>query len=141
MGSSEDAADLRASEKVTLGQQKAREFLGDKVTKVMKERTKPGLFSDTVQEYVMGVCYSSYDRPGLDFRSRALMNIAMVIALNRGPELKAHINAAFVQGLTEEEICEACRHAMIYCGVPAGVHAMLLAAEVADQLREDGDIQ
>ena len=58
------------------------------------------------------------------------MNIAMLTALNRGPELRIHITAALHNGQTEEEICEACRHAMVYCGVPAGREALAIASEV-----------
>lgn len=58
------------------------------------------------------------------------MNISMLIALNRGPELRIHIQAALHNGLTPEQICEACRHAMIYCGVPAGRDALGIASDV-----------
>lgn len=54
----------------------------------------------------------------------------MLTALNRGPELRIHVAAALHNGLSEEEICEACRHAMIYCGVPAGRDALAIASEV-----------
>lgn len=66
------------------------------------------------------------------------MNIAMLIALNRAPELRIHIRAALHNGLTEEKICEACRHAMIYCGVPAGRDAMLIASDTVKSLKESG---
>lgn len=66
------------------------------------------------------------------------MNIAMLIALGRGPELRIHIRAAANNGFTEEQIAEACRHAMIYCGVPAGRDAFIIATEVFQQLREAG---
>lgn len=66
------------------------------------------------------------------------MNIAMLIALNRAPELRIHIRAAIHNGFTEEKICEACRHAMIYCGVPAGRDAMLTASDVIAQMKEEG---
>lgn len=58
------------------------------------------------------------------------MNIGMLIALGRPNELRIHIRAAFRNGLTQEQICEACRHAMIYCGVPAGRDAMIIASEI-----------
>lgn len=58
------------------------------------------------------------------------MNIAMMIALNRGPELRIHIEAGLRNGLTQEQICEACRHAMIYCGVPAGRDALAAASDI-----------
>ena len=67
------------------------------------------------------------------------MNIAMLIALNRGPELRLHIRAALHNGLTEEKICEACRHAMIYCGVPAGRDAMVIASDVVHEMKQEGE--
>lgn len=67
-------------------------------------------------EYIAETCFSSYARPGLTFQQRSLMNIGMLIALNRGPELRIHIKAALNNGLSEEQITEACRHAMVYCG-------------------------
>ena len=63
------------------------------------------------------------------------MNIVMMVALNRGNELRIHVRGAVQNGLSEEEICEAIRHAMIYCGVPAGRDAMKAAGEVVEQLK------
>lgn len=94
------------------------------------------LFTKTAKEYLAEVCFSSYARPDLTFRERSLMNIAMLIALNRGPELKIHLRAALHNGLTEEQICEACRHAMVYCGVPAGRDALMTASAVAAESKE-----
>jgi 4-carboxymuconolactone decarboxylase len=54
----------------------------------------------------------------------------MLIALNRQPELSAHLRAALYNGLSEESVVEACRHAMIYCGVPLGRMALATASEV-----------
>ena len=64
------------------------------------------------------------------------MNIAMLIALGRGPELRIHLRAAAHNGWTEEQICEACRHAMVYCGVPAGRDALIIASDVFGQLKK-----
>lgn len=68
------------------------------------------------------------------------MNIAMLIALNRGPELRIHLRAALHNGLTEEELCEACRHAMVYCGVPAGRDALIMAGEITAKMKESGEL-
>jgi len=89
----------------------------------------------------METCFASYDRQGLTFRERSLMNIAMLVALNRGAELKIHLQGALHNGLTEEQLCEACRHTMIYCGVPAGRDALLTASGVVAQLKELGDLK
>lgn len=86
-------------------------------------------------EYIAEVCFSSYARPGLTFKDRALMNIGMLIALNRGPELRIHIQAALNNEFSEEKIVEACRHAMVYCGVPAGRDALGIAGEIFEKRR------
>jgi 4-carboxymuconolactone decarboxylase len=54
----------------------------------------------------------------------------MMIALNRTPELRIHVQAALHNGLSQEQIVEVCRHAMVYCGVPAGREALSVASEI-----------
>ncbi|KAL3484694.1 CMD-domain-containing protein [Aspergillus germanicus] len=125
-----------SQEKIQLGKQMSASFLGEAViADLQKSRSKTDIFTRTTQEYISEVCFASYARPGLKFRDRSLMNIAMLTALGRGPELRIHLKAAVHNGLTEEEICEACRHAMVYCGVPAGRDALLAASEVFEQLK------
>lgn len=68
------------------------------------------------------------------------MNLAMLMALNRGHELRIHLRGAFHNGMAEEAECETCRHAMVYCGVLAGRHALLAASSVATELKEAGII-
>lgn len=90
-------------------------------------------------EYIWETCFASYRRPHLKWRERSLMNLAMLIALGRGPELRLHLRAAAHNGLSEETVCEAIRHAMIYCGVPAGRDAMLTASDVFRNLKASGE--
>ena len=90
-------------------------------------------------EFIWETCFASYARPGLEWKERSLMNIAMLIALGRGPELRIHIRAAVNNGLKEEQVCEAIRHAMIYCGVPAGRDAMIIASDVFSQMKTAGE--
>ncbi|KAJ5457882.1 Carboxymuconolactone decarboxylase [Penicillium sp. IBT 31633x] len=123
------------SEKVLLGAQMRTEFMGEELSAELRKNAKDDIFTQTSREYISEVCFSSYARPGLKFRERSLMNIAMLTALNRGPELRIHITAALHNGLTEEEICEACRHAMIYCGVPAGRDALVIASETVNAIK------
>lgn len=54
----------------------------------------------------------------------------MMVALNRTPELRIHVQAALHNGLSQEQIVEVCRHAMVYCGVPAGREALSVASEI-----------
>jgi 4-carboxymuconolactone decarboxylase len=66
----------------------------------------------------------------LDRRTRSLMNLAMLTALNRAPEIKLHVKGALTNGVTVEEIKAALLHATAYCGIPAGLDAFKAALEV-----------
>jgi 4-carboxymuconolactone decarboxylase len=59
--------------------------------------------------------------PTLDRKTRSLMNLAMLTALNRAPEIKLHVKGALNNGVTVEEIKAALLHATAYCGIPAGL--------------------
>jgi 4-carboxymuconolactone decarboxylase len=61
----------------------------------------------------------------------------MLIALKSWPELGVHVRGAINNGLTEIEIREAVLQAAVYCGVPAGVEAMKVAAKTIDDMVED----
>jgi 4-carboxymuconolactone decarboxylase len=72
----------------------------------------------------------AWTRPGLDRRSRSMLNLAMLTALNRPAEIKLHVKGALKNGLTAEEIKEILLHATVYCGIPAGLDAFKAAHEV-----------
>lgn len=97
-------------------------------------------FSRPGQELVTEFCWGwAWTRPGLDRKQRSLINIGMLMALNRSPELAVHIRGAIRNGLTEVEIREAILHATTYVGVPAGVEAMKVAERVLDEMAEKGE--
>src|SRR5487761_1709585 len=66
----------------------------------------------------------------LDRKTRSLMNLAMLTALNRAPEIKLHVKGALNNGVTVAEIKAALLHATAYCGIPAGLDAFRAAHEV-----------
>src|SRR4051794_22532023 len=76
----------------------------------------------------------AWTRPGLDRKTRSLMNLAMLTALNRAPEIKLHVRGALNNGVTVDEIKEALIHATIYCGIPAGLDAFKAADEVLKEV-------
>jgi len=84
-------------------------------------------FQDITTEYCWGYAWT---RPGLSKKSRSMLNLAMLAALNRGPELKLHINGALNNGLTKEEIKEIFIQVAIYCGIPASLDAFKTASGV-----------
>jgi 4-carboxymuconolactone decarboxylase len=71
-----------------------------------------------------------WNRPGLDRRTRSLLNLAMLTALGKSAELKLHVKGALTNGVTVEEIKEVLLHASVYCGIPAGLEAFRSAHEV-----------
>ena len=88
-------------------------------------------FSKPLQELVTQYCWGDvWNRPGLERKTRSLLNLAMLTALNRPQELKLHVRGALNNGVTKEEIREVFLQAAIYCGVPAGVESFRLAREV-----------
>lgn len=79
----------------------------------------------------------AWGRPGLDMKTRSMLNLAMLTALNRPAEIRLHVRGALTNGVTVEEIQEILLHASIYCGIPAGLDAFKIADEV---LREESRI-
>jgi 4-carboxymuconolactone decarboxylase len=71
-----------------------------------------------------------WNRPGLDRRTRSLLNLAMLTALGKPAELKLHVKGALTNGVTVDEIKEVLVQASVYCGIPAGLEAFRAADEV-----------
>jgi 4-carboxymuconolactone decarboxylase len=96
-------------------------------------------FSRPYQELITEYCWGAvWGRPGLSRKTRSLLNLAMLTALNREDEFKLHVRAAFRNGVTREEICEVLLQTAIYCGVPAANSAFKQAREVFAQMERDG---
>ena len=76
-----------------------------------------------------------WNRPGLDRRSRSLLNLGMLSALNRPTELRGHIRGALNNGLTKNELREIFLQVAVYCGIPVGLDCFRIAQEV---LKEEG---
>ena len=74
----------------------------------------------------------TWQREGLDLKTRSLITVAMLTALGKSHELKGHVRGALNNGATKEELQEVLLHAAIYCGVPAAVEGFRAAAEVVD---------
>jgi len=92
-------------------------------------------FSRSLQELVTEYCWGAvWDRPGLDRKTRSIINLAMLTALNRPHELKLHIKGALNNGLSKAEIGEVLLQTAVYCGVPAAVDSFRSAREVFAQL-------
>ena len=82
---------------------------------------------EMINEVVFGRVWT---RPGLELRMRSAITIASLMAMQRLPQLKAHIANGLNAGLTKKEIVEILSHVAFYAGVPTAVNAFQLAKEV-----------
>ena len=88
-------------------------------------------FSQPLQEYLTAHAWAaSWARPGLEKKTRSMLNLAMLTALNRGHEFRIHVKGALNNGVTKEEIREILIHAAVYCGAPAAMDSFRIAQEV-----------
>ena len=79
----------------------------------------------------------AWGRPGLDHKTRSMLNLAILTALGKIPEVKLHVKGALNNGVTVEEIKEILLHTTVYAGIPAGLDAFKAAHEV---LKAEGAI-
>ncbi len=92
-------------------------------------------FNRPLQELVTEYCWGAvWGRPQLERKTRSLLNLAMISALNRPHELKLHVAGALKNGVTRDEIREVFLQVAIYCGVPAAVDAFRVAREAFAQI-------
>ncbi len=92
-------------------------------------------FQNLITRYAWGEIWS---RAGLPRHTRSLLTIGLMVALNRGEELRLHLRAAANNGVTPEEIREVLLHCAIYCGVPAANAAFHAAKEVLNERKTEG---
>jgi 4-carboxymuconolactone decarboxylase len=124
-------------ERHNAGMQVRKDVLGDEHVKRAQAATNDfdADFQDLITRYAWGEIWT---RPGLPRHTRSLLTIGLMVALNRGEELRLHLRAAANNGVTPEEIREVLLHCAIYCGVPAANAAFHAAKEVLPA-PQDGD--
>jgi 4-carboxymuconolactone decarboxylase len=92
-------------------------------------------FNRPLQELVTEYCWNEiWNRPGLDRRTRSIINLSLLTALNRPHELKLHLRGAINNGLSKQDIQEVFMQTAIYCGVPAAIDSFRTAKEVFKEL-------
>ncbi len=99
-------------------------------------------FNMPLQEYITKYAWGDvWRRPGLDRRSRSILNIGMLTALNRPAELKLHLRGALRNGVTREEIRECLLQSAVYCGAPAALDAVRIAREMFAEMEAESSGQ
>lgn len=118
------------------GRQIIEEMMGPEF--IERRDSKKNWFNEVIQDYSDEVCFGrTWAREGIDRKQRSILNIAMLVALNRIPQLRTHINGALSHGCTPRELQEILLHTAVYCGLPAAVEGFKVAEEV---LRERGEL-
>ena len=110
-----------------------REVLGDAYVDAALNNVTD--FNIDLQEWVTQCAWGEvWTRPGLDRKTRSMLNLAMLTALNRPHELKLHIRGALTNGVTQDEMKEVFLQTAIYCGAPAAIDSFRTAKEVFKEL-------
>jgi 4-carboxymuconolactone decarboxylase len=116
-------------ERYERGQKLRREVLGDAYVDAAARNTTD--FNRPFQEFIAeNVWGNIWSRPGLDRRTRALINIGMLTAMGRTEEVKIYLRAAPNLGVTREDVGEVLLQTAVYCGVPAALDSYRAAQEV-----------
>jgi 4-carboxymuconolactone decarboxylase len=110
-----------------------REVVGDKYVDASLKAADE--FSMPMQELVTQFCWGEvWSRPGLDRRSRSILNLGMIAALNRPEEFAVHVRGALRNGVTKDELRECLLQISVYVGMPAGLGAFRVARQVLKEL-------
>jgi 4-carboxymuconolactone decarboxylase len=114
------------------GMKVRRTVLGD--AHVDRAESRKNSFNAPFQEFITRYAWGEvWTRPGLPRKTRSLITIGMMVALNRPDELRLHLRAAANNGVSRKEIQEVLLHSAVYCGVPAANSAFHIAEEVLNE--------
>jgi 4-carboxymuconolactone decarboxylase len=121
------------SEKFERGLKTRRAVVGDAY--VDRSLASADDFTWPMQVLVTENCWEDiWNRPGLDKRSRSILNLGMIAALNRPHELRLHVRGAVNNGMTREELREVCLQVACYCGFPAALDTQRIVLEVLAEM-------
>lgn len=113
-----------------------REVLG--ATYVDKSVDEVEDFMKPMQKMTTEWCWGEiWSRPLLERKTRSMLNLAMLTALNRPHEVRLHVRGALNNGVSVAEIQEVLLQACIYCGVPAALDSFRIAHEVIKEGRRE----
>lgn len=120
------------------GLNKRRQALGSAyVDRTIAARTP---FTTEFQEFITrGAWGEIWTRPHFDDRTRRILVIGTLLALDKWDEFRLHVRAALTEGgFSADDIKEILLQQSIYCGVPAANHAFKLADELIREVGKSG---
>jgi 4-carboxymuconolactone decarboxylase len=125
---------MNHDEKMNLGRTIRGEVLGsDYVNKAGPNRTK---FQQAFRDYTEEHCWAAvWTRPGLERKTRSMLNLAMLAVMARWAEFEVHVRGALNNGVSEDEIIEIVLQTGVYGGVPIAAEAMRTAERVINEVK------
>jgi 4-carboxymuconolactone decarboxylase len=121
------------SEQFEKGLKVRKAVLGEEY--VEKSLKSANHFTQAMQQLTTEWCWGEvWTREGLDRKTRSIINLSMLTALNRPHEIRVHVRGAINNGLSTDEIKEIFLQTAIYCGVPAAMDSFRIANEVFAEL-------
>ncbi|MDE2570942.1 MAG: carboxymuconolactone decarboxylase family protein [bacterium] len=128
---------MTEAERIAEGARIRREVLGAAYVERGKTDAQTDPFYQHFVEFTTEHCWGNvWVRPGLDFKTRSMLNLAMLSAMARWHELEVHVRGALNNGVTEDEIAEILLQAGVYAGVPIAAEGFRVAKRVIDEYRK-----
>ncbi|HXX08065.1 MAG TPA: 4-carboxymuconolactone decarboxylase [Pseudolabrys sp.] len=117
-------------ERYERGMARRRKVLGN--AWVDRANAKKTAFNEEFQDFITRAAWGEiWTRPHYDERTRRILVIGTMLALDKWEEFRMHVRAALMEGgFTTDDIKEIILQQAIYCGVPAANHAFKEAADV-----------
>lgn len=117
------------SESYKAGLAVRKQVLGEKY--VNDSMAQADDFTAPLQQYLTEHAWGAvWVREGLSLKTRSMLNLAILTAINRPAELRLHIRGALNNGVTKEEMREIFLHCGAYCGAPAALDAFKVAKQL-----------
>ncbi|MFA5489689.1 MAG: carboxymuconolactone decarboxylase family protein [Candidimonas sp.] len=99
-------------------------------------------FNRPMQKLVTEYCWGEvWGDETLPFKTRSMLNLAMLTAMSQHHELAVHVRGALKNGVTKAEIGAILRQTGIYCGVPVALAAFRVATEVIEAYEAEHGVQ
>jgi len=113
------------------GREIQRQLWGDRAADTDSPATPAGKLAPDYFDLVRRYCFGDiWARSNLAVRDRSMITVAMLAALGKQDELKAHLMGARNVGISREELIEVLMQVGVYAGIPTGVAALNSAADV-----------
>ena len=112
-----------------------KKVLGESYVNTALQNAKNDPANEELQQMVTEFGWGAvWTRPGLPLKTRSMLNLSMLTALNRPHEFELHLRGAINNGVTKDEVKEILFQSAIYCGWPAAIDSFRIATRVFDEI-------